>query len=87
MGVPRAFNALKMDGFYDELVSPARRNEPVSSRILKVLSQLSQDELDQRREAAELAIRSMGISFTVYSEGSTIDRAWPFDIIPRVILL
>ncbi len=87
MGVPHAFNSLKLKGFYDELVSPARRNEPVASRVLKVLASLSQEELDQRREAAELAIRTMGISFTVYSEGSAIDRAWPFDIIPRVILL
>jgi uncharacterized circularly permuted ATP-grasp superfamily protein len=27
----------------------------------------------------------MGITFTVYSDGQNIDRAWPFDIIPRVI--
>ena len=27
----------------------------------------------------------MGISFTVYSEEGNIDRAWPFDIIPRTI--
>jgi uncharacterized circularly permuted ATP-grasp superfamily protein len=27
----------------------------------------------------------MGITFTVYSDGKGIDRAWPFDIIPRVI--
>ena len=28
----------------------------------------------------------MGITFTVYSDGSNIDREWPFDIIPRTIL-
>jgi uncharacterized circularly permuted ATP-grasp superfamily protein len=27
----------------------------------------------------------MGITFTVYSEGENIDRAWPYDIIPRII--
>ena len=27
----------------------------------------------------------MGITFTVYSDGRGIDRAWPFDVIPRVI--
>ena len=27
----------------------------------------------------------MGITFTVYSDGQGIDRAWPFDIIPRII--
>jgi uncharacterized circularly permuted ATP-grasp superfamily protein len=43
------------------------------------------DDLIARQEAAELAIQSMGISFTLYSEAGNIDRAWPFDVIPRVI--
>ena len=38
-----------------------------------------------RQAAAELAIRRMGISFTVYSDAGNIDRPWPFDVIPRVI--
>ena len=38
-----------------------------------------------RQEAAELAIRSMGITFTVYTEAANIDQPWPFDVIPRVI--
>jgi len=41
--------------------------------------------LFERQAAAELAIQAMGISFTVYSEGANIDRAWPFDVIPRVM--
>ncbi len=41
--------------------------------------------LDSRQEASERAIVEMGITFTVYSEGRNIDRAWPFDIIPRTI--
>lgn len=39
----------------------------------------------ERQEAADHAIRAMGITFTVYSEAGNIDRAWPFDVIPRVI--
>jgi uncharacterized circularly permuted ATP-grasp superfamily protein len=27
----------------------------------------------------------MGVTFTVYSDGRGIDRAWPFDVIPRII--
>ncbi|HVT36653.1 MAG TPA: circularly permuted type 2 ATP-grasp protein, partial [Nevskiaceae bacterium] len=27
----------------------------------------------------------MGITFTVYTEGQNVDRAWPFDLVPRVI--
>ena len=37
------------------------------------------------RDAAELAVKEMGISFTVYSKGSNIDRSWPVDVIPRII--
>jgi uncharacterized circularly permuted ATP-grasp superfamily protein len=43
------------------------------------------DGLIERQRAAELAVASMGISFTVYSDKGNIDRAWPFDVIPRVI--
>lgn len=39
----------------------------------------------ERKRSVELAIKTMGISFTVYSEAGNIDREWPFDIIPRVI--
>ncbi len=49
------------------------------------LDTLDDDALAKRRQAAELAIQQMGITFAVYSEQGNIDREWPFDIIPRVI--
>jgi uncharacterized circularly permuted ATP-grasp superfamily protein len=39
----------------------------------------------ERQNLAELDILGMGITFTVYSDGRGTDRAWPFDIIPRII--
>ncbi|MDX1490629.1 MAG: circularly permuted type 2 ATP-grasp protein [Pseudohongiellaceae bacterium] len=71
--------------FYDELISsPGYARKP--ARILaRYLRSLSHEELQQRKAAAELAIKTMGISFTVYSEAGNIDREWPFDIIPRII--
>lgn len=42
-------------------------------------------EMRARKTAADLAIRDMGVSFTVYSSERNIDRAWPFDMIPRII--
>jgi uncharacterized circularly permuted ATP-grasp superfamily protein len=50
-----------------------------------MLQGLSPEVMHTRRAAAELAIREMGVSFTIYSQGENIDRAWPFDIIPRII--
>lgn len=74
-------------GPYDELIRTAGRPRPGSQALCKYLSSLTDVELQERKAAAELAIRVMGITFTVYSEesGTSIDREWPFDIIPRVL--
>ena len=36
--------------------------------------------------SADVTIKEMGISFSTYSEGENLDRSWPFDIVPRIIL-
>ncbi len=73
---------------WDELIAPGGRARKGAAALKKALAKLDDDELQERRYAAELAIRSMGITFTVYSgdESGAIDREWPFDIIPRLIL-
>src|SRR3974390_1252889 len=71
---------------FDELIGPDGVPRPAAGTLIEFLSGLGSDELETRQRAAEAAIRSMGITFTVYhEEGGSIDRAWPLDIIPRVI--
>jgi uncharacterized circularly permuted ATP-grasp superfamily protein len=76
------------EGVWDELITPSGRARPGGGMLGQVLSRLSDQELAARKAAAELAIRSMGITFTVYTEeeSGSIDREWPFDIVPRLIL-
>ncbi|MFK8024797.1 MAG: circularly permuted type 2 ATP-grasp protein [Ilumatobacter sp.] len=50
-----------------------------------MLGELGPDEIAARQQATELDILTMGITFTVYSDGENIDRAWPFDVVPRII--
>ncbi len=71
--------------FYDELIASPGKPRPVAKKLADYLDSLDDRELQARKQAADHAILEMGISFTVYSEGENIDRAWPFDIIPRVI--
>ena len=71
--------------YYDELITAKGSPRQVARPAVKLLGELAEDDLEARRAAAELAIREMGISFTVYPEAGNIDRAWPFDLIPRVI--
>ena len=73
------------EAIFDEVVTPKGRPRAAARGVLKHLRKLSDQELRARKAAAELSIREMGISFTVYSQAGNIDRAWPFDIIPRVI--
>ena len=57
-----------------------------AARVLaRYLASLSDEELKQRQVSVNHAIKTMGISFTVYSEAGNIDREWPFDVIPRII--
>ena len=73
--------------FYDEMLVRSNRARSFAKELVSQLRGMPEDELAARQTAAELAIKEMGITFTVYSEeqGSMIDRAWPFDIIPRII--
>ena len=81
----KSWKRYKATDYYDELITPKGTPRQVARPAVKLLKELDNDDLDARRAAAELAIREMGISFTVYSEAGNIDRAWPFDLIPRVI--
>jgi len=71
--------------FYDELVGPGGNPRAGAATLAAHLEGLSKRQLKLRQEAAERAIVEMGVTFTVYTEGQNIDRAWPFDIIPRII--
>jgi len=77
----------KIDDYYDELLNPKRQARPGAGKLINYLKKLTPEELQKRRYAAELAIKTMGITFTVYSQGENIDREWPYDIIPRIIPL
>ena len=70
---------------WDELRDTGDVPRPAARGLFEVLDGLELDELRTRQAAATADIQTMGITFTVYSDGRGIDRSWPFDVIPRVI--
>src|SRR3569833_3260073 len=73
-------------GLHDELMRGGGQPRDAARLLCHYLRSLSDHVLQERKAAAEHAIRVMGITFTVYSQqGGSIDRAWPFDIVPRII--
>ena len=73
-------------GIHDELVGPGGGPRAAGRALMRCLTEMDGGEIAVRQQAAELAIKAMGITFTVYHEqDGSIDRAWPLDIIPRTI--
>jgi uncharacterized circularly permuted ATP-grasp superfamily protein len=80
------WGSYKVKGLYDELLRASGRPRPAAGALCRYLRSLKDKEIEEYKAAAEMAIRVMGITFTVYSEAEgSIDRDWPFDIIPRII--
>ncbi len=74
------------EGFYDELMQAPGVPRTGCEALAADIEALGAEELAARQQAAEVSIKEMGITFTVYSEeGGLIDRSWPFDVVPRVI--
>ncbi|MBT8121446.1 MAG: circularly permuted type 2 ATP-grasp protein, partial [Gammaproteobacteria bacterium] len=79
------WNSYDPGELYDEMISSPGHPRRAARAIAAYLQKLTAKQLGRRQNAAELAIAEMGVTFTVYSEGTNIDRTWPFDIIPRII--
>lgn len=71
---------------FDELMKGPGKPHPYTRPVVEFFSAMSEEDTEQYKTAADLAIKEMGITFTVYNdEEGSIDRAWPFDIVPRII--
>src|SRR5271169_3052744 len=80
------WNSYPAAGLHDELIGPGGGARAAARALVRYLAELGGAEIGVRQQAAELAIKAMGITFTVYHEqGGSIDRSWPLDIIPRTI--
>jgi len=72
-------------GFFCELLRPGQPTHPALSLLLSRLSALPIESLRRRAADAERDLLERGITFTVYSDATAIDRILPFDLIPRVL--
>ncbi|MBI3186376.1 MAG: circularly permuted type 2 ATP-grasp protein [Gammaproteobacteria bacterium] len=80
------WGSYKVKNLYDELIRASGKPRPAADALARYLHALKDKDIAECKAAAETAIHVMGITFTVYSEAEgSIDRAWPFDIIPRII--
>ncbi|MEQ1593020.1 MAG: circularly permuted type 2 ATP-grasp protein [Thiobacillaceae bacterium] len=74
-----------LSGGHDELLIAPGEPRAEAIALCEFFSGLPAGDLESRHLAVDAAIMSAGITFTVYSEAGNIDRAWPFDVVPRII--
>jgi uncharacterized circularly permuted ATP-grasp superfamily protein len=74
-----------LNGAFDELLDADGLARPAAAELVTHLGRLGIAEIQARQDLADLDILAAGITFTVYHDGLGIDRAWPMDIVPRVI--
>ena len=78
------FSAYDAGQYYCELtrsIAPGSPSEQVRARICAI----GLEALRDRARLAEDELVNLGVTFTVYSDATAIDRILPFDCIPRII--
>ena len=70
--------------YFCELAARAGESGPVA-QVRARIAAIGLDALRDRARLAEDDLVNLGITFTVYSEATAIDRILPFDCIPRII--
>src|SRR5215831_1636408 len=68
-----------------EMLRPGQEPHSALSLLRDRLGQMPIESLRHRATDAERDLLERGITFTVYSDATAIDRILPFDLIPRVI--
>jgi len=70
---------------YDEMFAPDGCVRPAYAELAHRLCNLSADELQQRQRYADLTFLNQGITFTVYGNDASIERVFPYDLLPRIV--
>ena len=79
------FDNYELDGFFDEVFAQDRSVRPHYRKLIKRFGALSREDLEMRRQMADVSFLNQGITFTVYSDNQGTERIFPFDLIPRII--
>ena len=70
--------------FYCELTGPGAAGA-AGDHVRRQIAEIGLDQLRARAATAESDLMALGITFTVYSDATAIDRILPFDCVPRII--
>jgi uncharacterized circularly permuted ATP-grasp superfamily protein len=70
---------------FDEMQLPAGAVREIYTAYADWLRDVPHQQLESKRQEAELLFRRVGITFNVYGETAGAERLIPFDVIPRLL--
>ncbi|HEY6413869.1 MAG TPA: circularly permuted type 2 ATP-grasp protein [Edaphobacter sp.] len=74
-----------LDHAYDEMFLPNGELHSHTEPLLEHISSLPTEELQRRKQAADLSFLNQGITFTVYGRQEGTEKIFPYDLLPRII--
>jgi uncharacterized circularly permuted ATP-grasp superfamily protein len=79
------FGDYPLDQAFDEMREGGGDVRSHYRALAETLARLPQDELQRRKQSADLSFLTQGITFTVYGRDEGTERIFPYDLLPRII--
>src|SRR6201993_18625 len=79
------FGDYPLDSAFDEMREANGHLRPHYRALAELLTQLPPDEMQRRKQSADLSFLTQGITFTVYGRDEGTERIFPYDLLPRLI--
>jgi uncharacterized circularly permuted ATP-grasp superfamily protein len=79
------FQGYEPDNYFDEMFAPTGGVRPHYHTLLGRYEGMTCAEFQKKRDLADNAFLTQGVTFTVYNDQQGTERIFPFDLIPRII--
>ena len=74
-----------IDRAFDEMRESTGEVRSHYRALAETLARLPQEELQRRKQSAELSFLTQGITFTVYGRDEGTEKIFPYDLLPRLV--
>jgi len=74
-----------LDHAFDEMREAGGEVRPHYHALAETLARLPEEELQRRKQSADISFLTQGITFTVYGRDEGTERIFPYDLLPRLI--
>ena len=79
------FQGYEPETFFDEMFESTGGVRTHYQTLLTRYTGMSSEEFQKKRDLADNAFLTQGVTFTVYNDQEGTERIFPFDLIPRII--